>query len=210
MARCTKEEAQETRERILDAAENVFHAQGVAHTSLSDIAEAAGVTRGAIYWHFKNKSDLFVAMCERVRLPMEAMVLAGTHESASDPLGQLRSSCVFVLRETMLNAHSRKVFGIIYHKCEFVNAADPIMVRQQESILNGTANIERILRNAIGRQQLPADLDPRLAAIAFHASISGLLNNWLFSPSSYDLAGNAEKLIDASIETLRNAPSLRK
>jgi TetR/AcrR family acrAB operon transcriptional repressor len=210
MARCTKAEAQETRSRILDAAEEVFYAQGVTRTSLAEIAEAANVTRGAIYWHFRNKSDLFVAMCERVRLPMEAMVKASGNDLENDPLGQLRSNCVFILRETMLNEHSRKVFSIIFHKCEFVDAADPIQIRQQESFFNGTDNIERILRNAVKKGQLPSTLDTRLAAIMFHASLSGLLNNWLFSPSSFDLARNAEKLIDACIATVCNAASLKQ
>lgn len=208
MARCTKEEALETRSRILDAAEDVFFAQGVTRTSLAEIAEAADVTRGAIYWHFKNKSDLFVAMCERVRLPMEAMVEASGHDLENDPLGQLRNNCVFILRETMLNDHSRKVFGIMFHKCEFVDAADPIQVRQQESFHTGTANFERILRNAVKKGQLPQNLNTHLAATMFHASLSGLLNNWLFSPSSFDLADDAEKLIDACIATMRYASSL--
>ena len=208
MARCTKEEALETRSRILDAAEDVFYAQGVAHTSLAEVAHAANVTRGAIYWHFKNKSDLFVAMCERVRLPMEAMVRASADELASDPLGQLRSTCVFILREAMQNPHSCKVLCIMFHKCEFVDAADPILVRQQESFHNGTANIERIIRNAVKKKQLPHDLDARLAAILFHASLSGLLNNWLFSPTGFDLAQDAEKLIDACLATLHSAASL--
>ena len=210
MARCTKVEALETRDRILDAAENVFHAQGVARTSLADVAQAASVTRGAIYWHFKNKSDLLVAMCERIRLPMEAMVQASAEEGANDPLGQLRATCIFVLREAMLNPHSRKVFGILFHKCEFVDAADPILMRQQECFLNGYANIERLLRNAVSKGQLPADLDTRLGATLFHASWSGLLNNWLFSPISFDLAADAEKFIDACIDGLRNAASLRQ
>ena len=72
MARRTKEEALETRGRILDAAEAVFHEKGVAHASLAEIAETAGVTRGAIYWHFKDKADLFHAMMLRVTLPMAA------------------------------------------------------------------------------------------------------------------------------------------
>ena len=58
MVRRTKEEAQETRNSILDAAERVFFEKGVSRTSLADIAQAAGVTRGAIYWHFAHKSDL--------------------------------------------------------------------------------------------------------------------------------------------------------
>ncbi len=66
MVRKTKEEAQETRNAILDAAEVVFQEHGVSRTSLAEIAKAAGVTRGAIYWHFENKADLFDAMIQRV------------------------------------------------------------------------------------------------------------------------------------------------
>lgn len=210
MARSTKEEALETRNRILDAAENVFHAQGVVQTSLAEVAQAANVTRGAIYWHFKNKSDLFDAMCERVRLPMESMVEAGAEDVEPDPLGKLRDTCLFVLHEAVRNPHSRKVFDIIFHKCEFVDESDPIVIRQRECHLQGMENIERILRNAIARKQLPADLDVRLAGVTLHAAVDGLLNNWLFAPDSFNLDGNAERLIDACFDTLRYAPSLRK
>jgi TetR/AcrR family acrAB operon transcriptional repressor len=55
MARRTKEEAAATRESILDAAEQLFVKQGVSRTTLQHIATAAGVTRGAIYWHFNDK-----------------------------------------------------------------------------------------------------------------------------------------------------------
>src|ERR1700712_1304134 len=57
MVRRTKEEAAETRNSILDAAERVFFEKGVSRTTLADIALEAGVTRGAIYWHFANKGD---------------------------------------------------------------------------------------------------------------------------------------------------------
>jgi len=210
MARSTKEEALETRNRILDAAEDVFSQKGVSHTSLADVASAANVTRGAIYWHFKNKSDLFDAMCERVRLPMEAMVEANGEAGGADPLGQLRATCVFLFKETVRNPHSRKVFDIMFHKCEFIREDDPILIRQREWFMKGSKNLERILRNAISKDQLPADLDVRLAATTMHAQIDGLLNNWLFSPRSFNLAGNAEKLADACIDVVRFAPSLRK
>lgn len=210
MARCTKEEALETRDRILDAAEHVFHTQGVSNTSLAEVAEAANVTRGAIYWHFRNKSDLFNAMCERVRLPLETMVEASAAEAEADPLGQLRNSCIFVLTDAERNPHSRKVFDILFHKCEFVDAEDPIFVRRREWFLKGMTTIERILRNAVTKGQLPADLDTKLACMALLANIDGLLNNWLFAQDSFDLADNAEKLIDACIDTVRFAPSFRK
>ncbi|WP_291742772.1 TetR family transcriptional regulator, partial [Limnobacter sp. UBA1615] len=69
MVRKTKEEAQETRNLILDTAEAVFSEKGVSRTTLNDIAKAADLTRGAIYWHFKNKADLFDAMFQRAILP---------------------------------------------------------------------------------------------------------------------------------------------
>lgn len=210
MARSTKEEALETRNRILDAAENVFHAQGVGRTSLADVAQAANVTRGAIYWHFKNKSDLFDAMCERVRLPMEAMIEAAPGSDDPDPLGKLRDVGVFVLKEAARNPQSRKVFDILFHKCEFVDADDPLVMRQKECYLHGTKNVERLLRQAIVHKQLPADLDVRLAAVSLRASVDGLLNNWLFAPDSFNLAANAERLFDVTLDSLRHSPFLRK
>jgi TetR/AcrR family acrAB operon transcriptional repressor len=66
MARRTKEEAQATRSHILDTAELVFEQRGVSGTSLHEIAKAAGVTRGAIYWHFADKQALVAAIREDV------------------------------------------------------------------------------------------------------------------------------------------------
>ena len=62
MVRRTKEDAMATRDSILDAAELLFAERGVSSTTLQHIATAAGVTRGAIYWHFKNKQALLTAM----------------------------------------------------------------------------------------------------------------------------------------------------
>ena len=85
MVRKTKEEAQETRNAILDAAERVFLERGVSHTSLAEIAAAAGVTRGAIYWHFANKSDVFDALFERVFAPLEERFEAMHDELRNNP-----------------------------------------------------------------------------------------------------------------------------
>ena len=90
MVRRTKEEAQETRSRIIDAAEQVFHSKGVASASLEEIAAAAEVTRGAIYWHFKDKAELFDAMMQRVVLPVEDMLETTSCGGVTDPLEMLR------------------------------------------------------------------------------------------------------------------------
>ena len=73
MVRRTKEEAQETRSQILEAAEKAFYERGVARTTLADIATMAGVTRGAIYWHFSNKADLVQAMLDSLHEPLDEL-----------------------------------------------------------------------------------------------------------------------------------------
>lgn len=62
MARKTKEESQKTRDGILDAAERVFLEKGVGTTAMADLADAAGVSRGAVYGHYKNKIEVCLAM----------------------------------------------------------------------------------------------------------------------------------------------------
>lgn len=209
MARSTKEEALETRSRILDAAEQVFYERGVSHTSLADVAKAADVTRGAIYWHFKNKSDLFDAMCDRVRLPMEAVLAENADPRVTDPLGQFLRSGVYVLTQAATDERSRRVFDIIFNKCEFADHEDPILVRQRECHLEGMLRLEQILTNAIARGQLPATLNIRLARQMAHSVFSGLLADWFFSPDSFDLVKDGEQILAASLYALKAAPSLQ-
>ncbi|EOC58456.1 bacterial regulatory s, tetR family protein [Neisseria meningitidis NM90] len=64
--RKTKTEALKTKEHLMLAALETFYRKGIARTSLNEIAQAAGVTRGALYWHFKNKEDLFDALFQRI------------------------------------------------------------------------------------------------------------------------------------------------
>ncbi len=70
MVRKTKEEAEQTRKELIHAARRVFHQCGVSRSTLEKIAKAAGVTRGAVYWHFKDKAELFFAMREDVFSPL--------------------------------------------------------------------------------------------------------------------------------------------
>lgn len=210
MARKTKEDALETRNHLLDAAEDVFYRAGYARTTLEAVAEAAGLTRGAIYWHFKNKSDLFNAMCERVRLPMEELVASGESGDNDDPLGHLRKVCVFFLTQAATDIHLRKVTNILFSKCEFVDPADPAYVRQQEAFLHGRARLIKLMKQAVEKGQLAPDLDVQLAAIIFHANIDGALRHWHFPKESFDLAANVGRMVDACLDMVRFAPSLRK
>ncbi|MGN6056860.1 TetR family transcriptional regulator, partial [Pseudomonas aeruginosa] len=67
MARKTKEESQKTRDGILDAAERVFLEKGVGTTAMADLADAAGVSRGAVYGHYKNKIEVCLNLATNAR-----------------------------------------------------------------------------------------------------------------------------------------------
>lgn len=86
MARKTKEESQRTRDRILDAAEHVFLSKGVASTTMSDIADFAGVSRGAVYGHYKNKIDVCIAMCDRALGEAVSLTRVSTDDEALEAL----------------------------------------------------------------------------------------------------------------------------
>ncbi|HTH60218.1 MAG TPA: TetR family transcriptional regulator [Paraburkholderia sp.] len=210
MVRRTKEEAQETRCRILDAAEQVFYDKGVSRTSLADIAHAAGVTRGAIYWHFENKGDLFTAMFDRVLLPLDELKTASVDPNEADPLGRIRELCTLCLRNTATDARRRRVFDILFLKCEFVEEMGPVMDRHQSNMRDALAKLEEGVRNAISKGQLPADLDPARAARVVHSMIGGALRDMAILPDLFDVATGAEAAVDAVLDALRFSPALRK
>jgi TetR/AcrR family acrAB operon transcriptional repressor len=202
MARRTKEEAQETRNRILDFAEHVFSEKGVSRTSLDDLAKAAGVTRGAIYWHFRNKSDLFEAMMARVTLPMEEMARHAGDASVSDPLGYVRSCALNVLERLAADPQCQRVFDIVCHKCEYVDEMAQQKARHLECRSECLSEMESGFSNAIRKGQLPAGVNARRAAITLHAMIDGLIANWVLDPHYHPLADDAEHIVDGYLTGL--------
>ena len=74
---------EESRRRIMDAAEGLFAEKGFSRTSFVDIAERSGISRGSIPWHFENKDGLLIAVVERA---IDQFIPAGSI-SSSGPEG---------------------------------------------------------------------------------------------------------------------------
>lgn len=188
MVRRTKEAALETRSLILDAAERVFQAKGVGHTTLADIAAAAGVTRGAIYWHFEHKAALLQAVNDRVHLPLEALNTVIADASLDDPLAALAEAAITVLGQAARDDHTRRVFDILSFKCEYVGEMTSLLERQRDSRRACLAAIGENLAHAVDKGCLPADLDVQATAVGLYALVNGLIDNWLMDPEAFDLA----------------------
>ena len=167
MARRTKEEALATRNRLLDAAELLFQAQGVSQTTLQQIAQQAGATRGAIYWHFKDKADLFNAMMERVILPLEAPPKAAAL-SHDDPLAEIEEGMVHALTLMTTDPQVRRVFDVATHKVEYTHDMASVQQRHLDARNACVVDFEKALRLAARRGvqvtiAIPAQSNHRLA-----------------------------------------------
>jgi len=204
MVRRTKEEAQVTRSRILDAAERVFERHGVSGTSLHDIAGAAGVTRGAIYWHFRDKADLFNAMMDRVTLPLEESGrVCGAKPSVLD-IAQMRDGFVDVLHKIVSDAQLKRVFGIATHKVEYVGELTAVRERHIVARDACLADVERTLKRAARRGELARGTSARAGAIGLLAVFDGLLQNWMLDPRGFDLVRVGTQVLDTYLAGLTN------
>ena len=194
--RRTKEDAEKTRCAILSAAVQLFLEQGVAHTSLEHIARAAGVTRGAVYWHFQNKADLFNAMLGQVRLPPEQIA----EKLRSDPhlsLSVLRDMCVTALQNLMQNEQKRQILTILMHRCEVTDELRPAMDRHNQFMQQVVDVFERLLAEAERHGQLHPDITARQAARSVHCLLLGLIGDLLRDPHSLDPSTDGAPIFDA-------------
>lgn len=202
MARRTKEDADATRNSLLDAAERVFYEKGVSRASLSDIAQAAGATRGAIYWHFKDKVALFNAMMDRVTHPLEQVGSKSASMATLPRLERLRSMVDFVQRTIVQDERTRRVFEIALYRVEYVNDLAAVRDNHIEGCTDFCALIEGELRSAAEDQNLQLPMEPHTAAMGVQALFDGLLQSWLLTHGRFDLVTVSRGAIDAYLRGL--------
>ena len=205
MVRRTREEALATRSLILDTAELVFEQRGVSGTSLHEIARAAGLTRGAIYWHFKDKAALFDAMMERARLPLEASGLLGGLRGADITVSQMRDGLVAVLKHVVNDPQMKRVFAIASHKVEYAGETQALRERHVRVRSECLADMEHTLKRAMRRGELARRMPARAAAVGLHALVDGLLQNWMLAPGDFDLVKVGGQVVDAYLGGLATA-----
>ncbi|WP_458526506.1 TetR family transcriptional regulator [Onishia taeanensis] len=206
MARKTKADAEATREALLDAAEDIFFDKGVARTTLEQIARHAGMTRGAVYWHFKNKADLFHAMSERVHLPFEELTRElDAPQQGRTPIETIRLTLRHALMRIEQPRH-RRVLSIILHRCEFFSDINPLEMQHQLA-QDCYCSMLRHFKLAETSGQLAANIDAIRAAQMMEYTIGGMLHDWLRTPEEYSLTERGRVMIDTLLDLLsRDTP----
>jgi TetR/AcrR family transcriptional regulator, acrAB operon repressor len=209
MARRTKEEALATREQLLDAAEQVFRERGVGHASLAEVADAAGVTRGAIYHHFESKAELFQALMARAEMPIDTAFEDFENQDIADPLALFRQQGLQALDHLTSSRQIQNIFEILYLRCEYTDELASVATQQVQDRFECLAKCKAVLDQAVAKGQLPADTDTHLAAHGAFAFVSGLMRDWIEAPDTFDLKAAAPQLIDTYIAGLRANPPRR-
>ena len=111
--RKTKEETEKSRRQLLDSAQKIFYQKGYASTRLEDIAKGASLTRGAFYWHFKNKFEVFKALLDQ-SFAETSELMDRYLRSKQDPYTKIRSLIHHLLNDRRRKEHEVYIFIKLY------------------------------------------------------------------------------------------------
>ncbi len=175
MARRSKADALLTRQLILEAAERVFLVNTVSGSSLDMIAKEAGLTRGAIYWHFRDKANLLVAVTESAIASWQTSLRHLLTSHSEDPEANLARLALHPLEMLQSSAGERLRFRISIDLIESRNAPLPLIEQHTQCIqsyLQGiTVEFERGRNMGMWPQSFPA----RMAAFGLFSMVDGLM-----------------------------------
>ncbi|WP_054950086.1 TetR family transcriptional regulator [Numidum massiliense] len=170
----------DTRTRILDAAARVFAAHGYDGATLEQVAADAGLTKGAVYWHFSGKSDLFLAICDR-NMAQQLQQLSSQAKdmfATAEPLQALASW----LQAQLACCERREGDPMLFF--EFITSSREPAIKEKlrdtyAKMFNGT---DSLIAKMQEEGLLAADIDPKAVTTMLYALVNGFLLTWLIDP----------------------------
>ncbi|MEH4017678.1 acrEF/envCD operon transcriptional regulator [Escherichia fergusonii] len=201
MAKKTKADALKTRQHLIETAIVQFALRGVSNTTLNDIADAARVTRGAIYWHFENKTQLFNEVWAQQPALRELIQDKLLVHDAESPLEQLREQLIVGLQYIAEIPRQQALLQILLHKCEF----NEEMISEQEIREKMGFNLHTLrqtLQKSMAKGEIANQLDLDVMVIVIYGAFSGIVKNWLINPTGYNLYQQAPVLVDNVLRML--------
>ena len=204
MARKTKAEAEQTRRQIIDAARCVFHECGVSRTTMEKVAHVAGVSRGAVYWHFENKAALFFAMRDESTRELDEVRATLNSPDIADPLDAIERSLLQFIGAVENNPLVRQTFEIMSLRCEYVDEFAGVLEELNKPCLDFLARLKTVYAKAAELGKLRPGLDPEALAYDTLSFTTGLFNNWLASSNGDDLRLRTHAMIRSHIALRRD------
>lgn len=199
--RRTKEDSEQTKQQVLHAALEIFSEQGYQKAQLNEIADKAGVTRGAIYWHFENKEDLFIKLIQTVSMKSQEVMMNVIQRGESF----LEITTNILIEQWKLledNDDYKKTMKLV-----LLNAGDLqgfTLLRQQQLIADQAMikQISDFMSMGIAQGVLRQDLNPIAAAHSYLALQKGFTINWLLMEEAFSIKELAKEVANTFIKGL--------
>lgn len=176
------------RDQIIAAAADCFARSGYHATTMADIAEAAGVSKGTPYLYFPGKEALFLALYDEwgcgVSERAEAAVGGLTEAARLSPRTILRTVAVTIAAHVTENPRTCRVLMEATTLAAYVPAIAEKVRAANVSYLNQFA---RLVAAGVAAGEWPPGTDPALAARLFTAGLYGLIGQWHNDPGSFSL-----------------------
>ncbi len=199
--RRTKEDAEKTRQSVIDAALKLFGQRGYSGTTLRLIADEAGCSRGPIYWHFANKEELFEEILAYSQVPLERLVTSC--QNSTTPEATAADFARQWLRLLLDDVYFRQSFEIFLNKTEFTEAVSKTLQRERaltSSLISTFSGFVTLYRR---NNNITAQSSSNAVAVSMYSYLMGLTQSWLFDPKLNDLDNNLEFFVDQFLRLLK-------
>lgn len=198
--RRTKQEAEQTRRAIMSAALSTFDRLGISRTTMEHIAKTAGVTRGAIYWHFSDKQAVLRAIRDEVSLPLvDKADFTLLHDRGADPLERVERFLIDLITAVDRDPNTRLACSVMSFKCEYVGELEPELAEYARKVEHARKSLLKVYSEARAQKKLRAGLTPEMAALETTVFLAGLMRLTLLDGRGTTVRKNARALIAAHV-----------
>jgi len=207
MGRSSREQAEQTRLHIIDAAMRLFSRNGFANTSIENIASEVGLTRGAVYGHFRNKMDLYEELMVFSQEPLYTL-MDRVHAADDGALTSLKRFMLEWLDLLRTNARHRDAFEILLNKTELTEDMGDYLKIEYRLTREMIAGMTRLIQQAVDEGDLPKTTDPAMQGLSCYCYLMGVTHTWLFNPRLFPLDKMAEPMVASFLTTLHEAAAV--
>ncbi len=208
--RRTRAEAEHTRAAILDAALACFGRHGIGGSTLEQVAAEAGVTKGAIYHHFRGKGHMLHEILREVSLPLlrdadTQLIRAGERPA----LERIEKFLLGIVETLATDGRAREALAAMNFKCEYVGGLERELAGSMRVADQLAAAFEAAYAEARREGTFAPGLSPRLAALDTLAFLGGLVRLWLLEGARGRIRRDARALVRSHVRTRRARPGAR-
>lgn len=193
MARSSREEAENTKCKLLATALELFYEKGVLKVTLTEIARKAGFTRGAIYSHFSSKEDIIKELLET-----KSRLLSEQINKMISPEASPLYSLFLISREMLQMVEKSREFALLIrvmfyslHLLEEPEIKQAVHTIFEEELKRDM----KLLEKASDKGEIRDNLDVETVALSLSSMVQGLMMDWVFDNKTFSM-----KRASASLE----------